>query len=259
MSGGLSEGAPAGTADWPAGFGKQGRCAETNLGDSALLARGGRLRRRRPRLALVVVRGRPPAPVRVDGRPRRPATAALPAAELPAARAPPLRAGEGAARTPAVLHRAELRRPPLRPRHPQHRLRARQGHRRGGAVRHRTRPLPGRQRIPHPLHGPPAGAHHPAPGPDRRTRLHPALRHGSAERLGDELRLAVGPGHTRPQHGCAAGRLRPRHRGGRSVGVPPAPRRGPRVGDRAAGGTTAASTSGSSPRKRLTSRSSACR
>ncbi|CAM5374340.1 hypothetical protein SLAVM298S_01354 [Streptomyces lavendulae subsp. lavendulae] len=139
---------------WRAAFGTQAGRAEDTHPDPARRRGGARRGRRRPRLALVVGPRRPVAAARPGGLVRRPATPAFRPAQLPPARAPPVRPGGAAAGDPAVLHRAERRRPPLRPRHPQYRLRAGQGHRRRGAVRHRARPPPARQRISHPLHGP---------------------------------------------------------------------------------------------------------
>ena len=56
-----------------------------------------------------------------------------------------------------------------------------------------------------------------AAGPDRRPALHAALRHGAAQRLGDELRRAVGQRPARAQRRRGGGRVRPRHRRGRPL------------------------------------------
>ena len=137
-------------------------------------------------------------------------------------------------RAAAVLHRAQLRRPPLRPRHPH--ARSTSGPRASRTSRpsapsatstsratstcvHST--APGR-----PADGPAAGA-------DRRPGLHPALRHGAAQRLGDELRRAVGATRcARSTQGARPGGFAHDTGEGGLHRVPPRARRRPRLGDR---------------------------
>ena len=169
---------------------------------------------------------RPARPVR-----RRPASALDPA-QLPGARAHAFPAREDPPGDPAVLHRAQLRRPALRPRHPQHRLRAGQGDPRREGLRHRAQRQRGRLRVRVALlraEGPAEGA---AARAGRWPGLHPALRHGAAERLGNELRCAVGQRDPGAQRRRPVRRFRARHRRGRPDRVPPAQRRRPDLGDR---------------------------
>ena len=79
-------------------------------------------------------------------------------------------------------------------------LPARQGHRGREGLRHRARRQRGRLRVPRPRHRAVPVAARAAAGPDRRPALHAALRHGAAQRLGDELRRAVGQRVARAQH-----------------------------------------------------------
>ena len=64
-----------------------------------------------------------------------------------------------------------------------------------------------------------------ATGHDRRTRLHPAVRDGAAQRLGDVVRRALRRGAHGAQPRRGQGRVRPRHRRGRPDQVPPQRRR----------------------------------
>ena len=150
---------------------------------------------------------------------------ALDPAQLPDPRPHAVPAGGDPSRAPAVLHRAQLRRSSLRPGHPLLDLPARQGHQGGAALRHRARPVRRGVRVPRPLHragGEDEGA---APGPDRRAGVHEALRHGAAQRLGDELRVAVGQRDPGAEPRRRQGRVRPRHGGGGDQPLPPQRRR----------------------------------
>ncbi len=172
--------------------------------------------------------GGPPAG---RGDPRRPAEATLHPAQLPRAGAHALPAGGHPARAAAVLHRAQLGRPAFRPRHPQLDLPAREGRQDRAAVRDRARRRRAGLRVPRALHGARADRERAPARAHRRTPLCQALRHGADERLGDELRCAVRQRARGAQPWRGDGRVRPRHRRGRALEVPP-PGRGPRVGDR---------------------------
>ena len=65
-----------------------------------------------------------------------------------------------------------------------------------------------------------------------RPGLRAALRHRAAQRLGDELRCAVGQRDRSPQRRRGQRRFRPRHRRGRDQPVPPQARWRPDLGDR---------------------------
>ena len=160
------------------------------------------------------------------------AAPALDPAQLPRARPHAVPAGEDPSRDPAVLHRAQLRRPSVRPRHPHVDLRAGQGHPRREGVRHRARRQRGRLRVRRALVRAARARQGAAARADRRSRLHEAVRHGAAERVRDELRGVVGQRDPRPQRRRQARRLRARHRRGRPDRLPPRERRRPDLGDR---------------------------
>ncbi len=122
----------------------------------------------------------------------RPGSApALGVAKLPDPWAHAVSAGGAATGAAAVLHRAQLRRPPLRPRRPVADLRAGQRHRRRTRFRDRARYRSGRLRVSGAFGATGRTARRAVPGAGRWTRLHAALRHGADERLRNEFRRAV--------------------------------------------------------------------
>ena len=185
-------------------------------------------------------------------------------AALSGRRASALSAGGHPARAAAVLHRARLGRPAVRPRHPLDHLRAGQRHPRREAVRHRADVNEvGYEYLVHSI-APVPEPRTRRPGDDRRSGLLQAVLDGAVERLGDELRRAVGQRDPGPEQGCGDGRLRARHRRGRPVGLPPGERRRHRLGARAPATSgpaprTATSTPTCSPTRPPTTPSSACR
>ena len=134
--------------------------------------------------------------------PRPGAEEALDPAQLPGARPPAVPARGHPSRAAAVLHRAQLRRSPLRPGHPLVDLPRAKGENEEQPFGTERDVNAVGLRVPRPLHRAGRDAEGAAPGPDRRAGLHPALRHGAAQRLGDELRRAQRP--TRSRRSTAA-------------------------------------------------------
>ena len=137
------------------------------------------------------------------------------------------------ARDPAVLHRAQLRRPPVRPRHPLVDLRARQGHpRRAGrsapsatSTRSATSTCVHSTAPRRPADEPPRVR---IGGPDCTQPYDMALLNVSAMSFGALSANAIRALNA----GARARRLRPRHRRGRPDQLPPRARRRPGLGDR---------------------------
>ena len=154
-------------------------------------------------------------------------------AQLPAARAHAVPARGDPPRAAAVLHRAQLRRAPVRPRHPHLDLRAREGRSRTSrrSAPSATSPRPAtsgcctRRRPLDPPNEPPRVR---VGGPDCTQPYDMALLNVSAMSFG-----ALSANALRALNARRAGRrLRPRHRRGRPDEVPPRGRRRRHLGDR---------------------------
>ena len=154
------------------------------------------------------------------GRLRPRSATALGAAELSDPRAHAISAGGAAAGDPAVLHRAELRRAPLRPRRSIVDLRTGQRHCRRVGVRDRARHRSGRLRVSGAFGATGRAARRAVPGAGRRARLQAAVRHGVDERLRDEFRGAVRQRVARAEQRRPQGWVRPRYRRGRPDPLP---------------------------------------